>query len=88
MTVVVGRSSATVKVPSPTGRSTPTVHSGVDWANPPTTTVDVPTIIIWGTQDPSLHRGMARDSHKYCTDGQVELLEDATHWLQHKRSIG
>jgi pimeloyl-ACP methyl ester carboxylesterase len=29
---------------------------------------------------------MARDSHEYCTDGRVELLEDATHWLQHERS--
>lgn len=53
--------------------------------DPPTTTVDVPTMVIWGTQDPYLHRGMAEDSHEYCTDGRVELLEDATHWLQHER---
>ncbi|MFB6192544.1 MAG: alpha/beta fold hydrolase [Haloarculaceae archaeon] len=56
-----------------------------DAPDPPTATVDVPTIVIWGTQDPYLHRGMARDSHEYCTDGRVELLNDATHWLQHER---
>lgn len=53
--------------------------------DPPTHVVDVPTMVIWGMQDPYLEREMAPESAKYCTNGRLELLEDATHWLHHEQ---
>ena len=55
-----------------------------DPADPPSQTVDSPTMLIWGTQDPYLSTGMARDSMQYCSNGRLELIEDATHWVQHE----
>ena len=43
--------------------------------------VDVPTLIIWGKQDPHLSYEMAPLSLEYCSDGQLEAFEDATHWV-------
>lgn len=54
-------------------------------AAPPTMTVEPETMVVWGTQDAYLHRDMAPASIDYCTDGRLELLEDATHWVQHER---
>lgn len=54
-------------------------------AAPPTMTVEPETMVVWGTQDPYLHRDMAPASIDYCTDGRLELVEDATHWVQHER---
>lgn len=55
-----------------------------DVEEPPTMTVDPPTMLIWGMQDPYLQRAMAPDSIDYCSNGQLKLIDDATHWVQHE----
>ena len=39
--------------------------------------------MAWGAQDVALHRRMAAPSAAMCTDGHLEVLDDATHWVQH-----
>jgi pimeloyl-ACP methyl ester carboxylesterase len=48
--------------------------------------VKVPALVIWGRNDPFLGEIMARESLQYCDDGQLEMLETATHWVQHEES--
>lgn len=55
-----------------------------DVADPPSHTVASPTMLIWGVQDPYLGVEMARDSMEYCSHGRLELIDDATHWVQHE----
>jgi pimeloyl-ACP methyl ester carboxylesterase len=50
---------------------------------PPSAPIDVPTLVVWGAQDVALHRRMAAPSAAMCTDGHLEVLDDATHWVQH-----
>lgn len=45
--------------------------------------VKAPTLIIWGKKDPHLSHQMAPLSLAYCQNGQLVLIEDATHWVQH-----
>ncbi len=52
-------------------------------STPPSVPVEVPTLIIWGAQDIALSRQMAAPSAAMCLDGRLELLGDATHWVQH-----
>jgi pimeloyl-ACP methyl ester carboxylesterase len=56
-----------------------------DGADPPTMTVEPETMLVWGTGDAYLNREMAPESMSYCEDGRLELVEDATHWVQHER---
>ena len=46
--------------------------------------IHVPTLLIWGTQDRFLGREMAQPSIDLCDDGRLEVIEDATHWVQHE----
>ncbi|PSQ87035.1 MAG: alpha/beta hydrolase [Bacteroidetes bacterium QS_4_64_154] len=50
---------------------------------PPSAPIDVPTLVAWGAQDVALHRRMAAPSAAMCTDGHLEVIDDATHWVQH-----
>jgi pimeloyl-ACP methyl ester carboxylesterase len=50
---------------------------------PPSAPIDVPTLVVWGAQDVALSRRMAAPSAALCTDGQLEVIEEATHWVQH-----
>ena len=43
--------------------------------------ITVSTLILWGKRDPHLMWEMAEESAKMCTNGRLEYLEDATHWL-------
>ena len=45
--------------------------------------ISVPTQMIWGKQDIALGSEMAAPSISYCDDGKLEMIEDATHWVQH-----
>lgn len=47
----------------------------------PAQKIQMPTLIIWGKQDPHLMWQMAPDSLAECENGRLELLEDATHWV-------
>lgn len=46
--------------------------------------VEVPTLVIWGDQDAFLGLPLAAPSVEMCDDGQLVVLEGATHWLQHE----
>lgn len=51
----------------------------------PSLRVTVPTLIIWGAHDLFFGRDLAPLSLEMCDDGQLEMVEDATHWVQHER---
>lgn len=48
--------------------------------------VGLPTLLIWGKQDRALSHEMARPSIERCRDGRLEMIEDATHWIQHEKA--
>jgi epoxide hydrolase 4 len=50
----------------------------------PDRTVRVPLRILWGVRDAFLMAEMARESLKYCSQGELITFPDATHWLQHE----
>ncbi len=43
--------------------------------------VKVPTLVLWGQQDPYLSYEMAALSVELCEDGRLVTFEDATHWV-------
>ena len=45
--------------------------------------VRVPTLVVWGEGDRFLRTKLAHDSVALCERGRLEVLEDATHWVQH-----
>ncbi|MBC3539353.1 alpha/beta fold hydrolase [Rufibacter sediminis] len=47
--------------------------------------VKVPTLMIWGKQDPFLDTELARPSIEQCAKGQLILLGEPTHWLHHEQ---
>lgn len=47
--------------------------------------VKVPALLIWGKNDQFAVETMARESLQYCDNGQLEILENATHWVQHEK---
>lgn len=47
----------------------------------PFTKIQVPTLILWGKQDPHLSYEMAVLSVKLCENGQLVTFEGATHWV-------
>lgn len=46
--------------------------------------VRVPTRILWGQRDAFLLAEMARESLQYCTQAELILFPEASHWLQHE----
>lgn len=50
---------------------------------PPSAPIEVPTLVAWGVQDVALSRRMAAPNAAMCTEGRLEMIEDATHWVQH-----
>ncbi|SDK18258.1 alpha/beta fold hydrolase [Natronorubrum texcoconense] len=47
--------------------------------------VDVPTLIVWGTDDVALTTELAIDADQYCDRSRLELLSETSHWVQHER---
>jgi epoxide hydrolase 4 len=47
-------------------------------------TIELPVKILWGAQDRFLASEMAELSLGYCSKGQLTLLPEASHWLQHE----
>ena len=47
--------------------------------------IPVPTLVIWGQQDPHLSYDMAPLSVDLCEQGRLVTFEDATHWVMHDR---
>ena len=52
--------------------------------DPEASRVKVPALLIWGKNDQFAGEAMARESLQYCDDGHLEILETATHWVQHE----
>jgi pimeloyl-ACP methyl ester carboxylesterase len=50
---------------------------------PKTERVVVPTMLIWGKKDHALSHEMAPLSIAHCDDARLEMIDDATHWVQH-----
>ena len=48
--------------------------------------INIPTLILWGTQDKFLLPEMAQKSNLLCAKGKLILLEDNTHWLHHEKA--
>jgi epoxide hydrolase 4 len=46
--------------------------------------VTVQTLILWGAKDRFLVQDMAGKSLAKCQEGQLNLLQDLTHWLHHE----
>jgi pimeloyl-ACP methyl ester carboxylesterase len=53
--------------------------------DPKASRVRVPALLIWGKNDQFVGEVMARESLEYCDDGHLEMLESATHWVQHEQ---
>jgi pimeloyl-ACP methyl ester carboxylesterase len=53
--------------------------------DPKASRVKVSTLLIWGKNDQFVGEAMARESLQYCDDGHLEMLETATHWVQHEQ---
>lgn len=47
--------------------------------------VHCPTLILWGENDKFLKLEMAEKSLKYCDDGSIDVIKDATHWALHEK---
>ncbi|WP_114943358.1 alpha/beta fold hydrolase [Microvirga calopogonii] len=47
-------------------------------------TVRAPTLVIWGTGDRFLEKGLAEASLALCKTGSARWIESATHWVQHE----
>jgi pimeloyl-ACP methyl ester carboxylesterase len=50
---------------------------------PPSPRVKAKTLVIWGKRDHALDFHMAQPSVDLCDDGQLLMIEHATHWVQH-----
>jgi pimeloyl-ACP methyl ester carboxylesterase len=69
------------------------IHAMIQWyraalrarpRRPPSTEVRAPTLLVWGARDGFLGREMAEPSIARCTRGRLELVDEASHWVQHE----
>jgi len=61
-----------------------------DAAEPPATTslrVDVPTLVLWGMQDPVCLPGLLDNLHDYAPNATVVRIEDAGHYPMQSHSM-
>jgi len=47
--------------------------------------VKPPTLIIWGSEDVALETALAQASLQFCQQGQLKVIEGASHWVQQDR---
>ena len=47
--------------------------------------IQVPTLVLWGQQDPHLSYEMAPLSVDLCKGGRLVMFEDASHWVMHDK---
>ncbi|PSP55682.1 epoxide hydrolase [Halobacteriales archaeon QS_1_67_19] len=47
--------------------------------------VKVPTLLLWGEQDPALGSELSEGLERWVPDLRVERFPEATHWVQHDR---
>jgi pimeloyl-ACP methyl ester carboxylesterase len=46
--------------------------------------VQAPTLVIWGSRDRFLEKGLAEASLALCKAGDIRWIESATHWVHHE----
>jgi epoxide hydrolase 4 len=51
---------------------------------PNDTRVEAPTLLIWGARDRFIRREAAELSLSRCDRGRLEMIDEATHWVQHE----
>lgn len=62
-------------------------YRAAPWARlPKDQRIKVPTLIIWGRQDPLLVDTLAQDSLAMCDDGRLIYIDEATHWVHHEEA--
>jgi len=49
--------------------------------------IKIPTLIIWGKQDPHISYEMAQLSADLCVDSRIETFKEATHWVLHDKPV-
>jgi pimeloyl-ACP methyl ester carboxylesterase len=47
--------------------------------------IHVPSLIVWGKQDPHISYEMAQLSVDRCQDGRLVTFDDASHWVLHDK---
>ncbi len=47
--------------------------------------IEVPTLVLWGQQDPHISYEMAPLSVNLCQDSRLVTFADATHWVMHDK---
>ncbi len=47
--------------------------------------ITVPVRIVWGVGDQFLSTMLAKESLKFCEDGELVLVGEATHWVHHEQ---
>jgi pimeloyl-ACP methyl ester carboxylesterase len=52
----------------------------------PDVRVHVPTLVMWGARDKFIRRKYAERSAAMCDDSRLEIIETATHWVQHEET--
>ncbi len=56
-------------------------------SKPPTSSrIKVPTLLIWGCKDRFLGKEMAQPSIEQCDNGELKMIEEASHWVQHEEA--
>lgn len=54
----------------------------------PDSTVEVPTLLLWGEQDTALGVELTEGLDRWVPDLRIERFPDATHWVHHDRPDG
>ncbi|MDT8859734.1 alpha/beta hydrolase [Alkalihalobacillus sp. MEB130] len=47
--------------------------------------ITIPVRMLWGKNDPFLSLKLAKESIKLCSNGELVLIDDATHWVHHEQ---
>jgi len=61
-------------------------RAGKSGATPPSSIVQVPTLVIWGEKDPYLLPGNLVGLESYVPNLILHRISDATHWVVHEKS--
>jgi pimeloyl-ACP methyl ester carboxylesterase len=70
-------------------------HSMLNWyraaiqkppSPPANRRISVPTLLIWGAKDRFFEQTLAQPSIDRCDDGELVIIEGATHWVQHEEA--
>ena len=61
---------------------------GTTAAPPADTEIQVPTLLLWGEQDPALGVGLSEGLEQWVADLRIERFPEASHWIHHDAPEG